>query len=650
MEKSKSAGRVHLLLKTIPPFHLLPDSELRELVPFLREEHFSKDQVILSPGGPPTRFLYLIRTGGVKFVLPVTAKGENSAVIDMRGEREFFGFFSLLSSLPSPFIIAAEKDTLCLLIRKEDLVRLLKNHPNVLLYFTMGPSKGFKIPLPSPSGGRGSIPPEVDTDPLLFSSQVRDVMHTPVVTCPCGETVVEASRLMTLRGVGSLVIVDVNRVPIGILTDGDLRRKIIASGRLIDLPVEGVMSRPLRTVTPGSLLFEAILFMIREGIKYLPVMEGQELVGILSERDLMISQGNNPVAIIRRIHQAPDLEELVLIRKDIQKTIRVMLERGGQAREIGQLITQLNDHLTVRTIQLSQESLVLEGEGFPPAPFAWMSLGSEGRQEQTLSTDQDNALVYDDQDAETADRVRGYFLALAEKVVSGLEHCGFPRCNGEMMGSNPKWCQPLGVWKEYYRKWIFQRDLSAQDILISSIFFDLRSLYGSEELVSHLIGCVKEEIPRSKVFLPHMALRSLELHPPLSFFNRLVVERSGKYKNHLNIKRHGLLPLIDAIRILALEQGIGKTNTMDRIEGLMERGVFSQSEGNDLIESLNLMMLLRVRHHLEQMNEGKPLDDYIEPSKLSMIQKSMLKMSFKTIERLQTQLEIRYGLTALRNR
>ncbi|VBB43190.1 putative CBS domain and cyclic nucleotide-regulated nucleotidyltransferase [uncultured Desulfatiglans sp.] len=651
MKDTKSAGMIYDFLKTVPPFHLLPDAEIRDLSRTLTLEHFHPEQVILSPASPPNQFLYLIRSGEVRLI-PFGGRKESAGpVVDMRGEGEFFGFFSLLGNRPSPFTIVAERDTVCFLLGKASFLRLLDTYPDVLLYFTMGPSKGFKTSVPGrPAEGSTAAPSGPEPDILFFSARVRDIMHPHVAVCPDNESVVAAARLMTTRGVGSLVVVDPAQNPIGILTDGDLRRKVIASGELKDVPVKGVMSHPLSAVPPDAFLFDAILLMIRKRIKYLPVLQGPDLAGILSERDLMISQGNNPVAIIRRIQQAPDLEELVLIRKEITHTLKVMLERGGQAREICQLITQLNDHLTVRIIELAAGDLDREGKEAPPLPFVWVSLGSEGRQEQTLSTDQDNALIFGDSDPDSEADAKAYFLVLAERVVSGLERCGFPRCKGDMMASNPQWCQPLRVWKDYYQKWIFQRDLSAQDILISSIFFDFRAIYGPESLLNDLIASIKAAIPESKVFLPHMALRSLELRTPLSFFNRLVVERSGQYKNRLNIKRHGLMPLIDAVRILSLEQGIFRTNTLDRIAALMERDIFAPGDGNNLREAFNLMMLLRLHHNLEQLNQGEELDNYIEPSELSTIQRSNLKMAFKAIDRLQSQIEIRYGLTTLRKR
>ena len=650
MPAAGTPKKIGNFLKAVPPFHLLPEMALQELSLTLMIEHFSAGEDILRPDGPPTRFLYLIRSGGVKFIIPDKGNSGAEKIVDMRGEKEFFGLFSLLSDRSSPFTIVAEKDTVCYLLKKEVFTRFLDNYTDFLFYFTMGPSKGFKSTGYKGMPEKSSDPSGLETDHLLFSARVRDIMHPQVVTCPQTETIVEAARLMTRRGVGSLIVLDREEQPLGIITDGDLRKKVIASGQLTDIPVEQVMSRPLLSVPPEAFYFEAVLTMIRHRIKYLPVIDSGELAGILSERDLVISQGNNPLAVIRQIYQAPDLEPLVQIRKDINRTLRVLLDRGGQAKEICELITQLNDHLTVRIIQLAEETLERQGRGRPPLPFVWVALGSEGRQEQTLSTDQDNALIFADTEVSREPEFQAYFLSLAEQVVFGLERCGFPLCTGGMMASNPQWCQPLRVWKDYYRKWIFERALSTQEILTSSLFFDFRALYGTGEFVTEIKQALEEYIPQSKVFLPHLALRSLELQTPLSLFNRLVVEKSGAYKNRLNIKLHGLMPLVDAVRVLALEQRIFRTNTLERIEALSEKEVLTPGEGNDLREAFNLMMLLRLRNNLDQMNQGQELDNYIDPSGLSLIQRSVLKIAFKSIAQLQSRLETRYGLSALRNR
>lgn len=646
--EKRSAGLLYEFIGKVPPFNLLPDIERRDLASMVSVQSFPKGTVILSPEGSPTRHLYIIRSGGVKFFLHNDRSEE--VPIDVRSEGELFGFVSLLSGRPSPFKIVAETDTVCLLIEKGIFLRLMDSYSSFLLYFTMGPSKGFKDQDEEDGGKRGPGAAKPEPDILLFSARVGDIMHPRVFTCPADKTAVQAARQMTERNIGCLLVADREGRPVGILTDGDIRRKLVASGLMKDLPVERVMTSPLISVPPDYFLFDAILLMIRKGIKYLPVMKDGDLMGIISERDLMISQGNNPVAIIRKIQKSSLIEELAAVRSDINRSLAIMLERGGKAREICQLITQLNDHLAERVIFLAIEKMKEKGLGTPPSPFAWLALGSEGRQEQTLSTDQDNALIFADSDPPAEEKARAYFLSLAELVVAGLETCGFPRCNGDMMASNPTWCQPLRTWKDYFNKWIFQRDLSAQDILVSSIFFDFRAIYGDDSLAEELRKHVHEAIPQSKVFLPHMALRSLELKTPLSFFNRFVLERSGKYKNHLNIKRHGLMPLVDSIRILSLEQAIVGNNTLDRIEELAKRKVLSQYDAKDLQDAFNLMLLMRLQHHLDRMKKGEELNDYIQPSDMSMIQRYNLKMAFKAIERLQSQMEIRYGLTALRRR
>ncbi|HUL20890.1 MAG TPA: DUF294 nucleotidyltransferase-like domain-containing protein, partial [Thermodesulfobacteriota bacterium] len=533
-----------------------------ELVRTLIIEYFPKGNTILSPKGSPTQFLYIIRSGGVRFLLSEKDGKEGDRVYDYRDEGDFFGLISLLSGEPSPFTIVAEEDTLCYLVKKEAFKKLIGEYPDVFLYFTSGPSKGFKQfdsrPLPADSSVKG----ESGAEQVLFTGRIKEVMHTNVLTCPPEETIVGVARRMTERGVGSVIVVDDIGVPIGILTDGDLRSKVLASGRLANLPVIDVMNRPVQSVSPDSFCFEAILSMMTNRIKYLPVMDGMKLVGIISEHDLMVSQGNNPVAVIKGFQQAKSIDEIVAIRKNIDLAMNVILEHGGMAGDICELITTLNDHLTRKIIVLAEEAMVREGYGRPPVPYAWLALGSEGRREQTLRTDQDNALVFADNSPEGEEEVRSYFLNLSERVISGLERCGFPRCKGGVMATNPKWCQPLHVWKGYFRHWIVDVDYPAEEVLATFVFFDCRPLYGQYELVTQTAGHISELLNEGNSFAREMAKTAILHKTPLGFFKRLVVEKSGEHKNKLNLKLNGLTPLVDAIRTLALDQKVFETNTL----------------------------------------------------------------------------------------
>lgn len=649
MAETTSSKKLGNFIKSIPPFHLLPEMTIQEMALSLTINHYTKEETIISPDGPPNSFLYIVQAGGVKFLTPGQDVKGDEKLVDMRGVKEIFGLFSLLSNSPSPFKIVAAEDTICYLIPKKIFKRILDNNPDVLLYFTMGPSKGVTTPAPQ-SSPEPSESSGFEMDSFLFSKRIKDIMHDNVLTCPPDETVMGAAQAMDRRGVGSIIVADQENALLGIITDGDLRGRVLAAGRQSDTPVREIMSTPVQSISPEAYTSEAILTLMKTRYKYLTILEGEELAGIVSERDLMISQGNNPVAVIREIQQADNLKQLVQIRKNMDRTMLILMERGGGTKEICELITYFNDHLTQKVIQLSEETLVQEGLGPPPVPYAWVALGSEGRSEQTLTTDQDNALFFEDVEPSREQEMQQYFLTLAQKVVSGLELCGFARCQGDIMASNPKWCQPQKSWQETYKKWIFNRELTSQDITISSLFFDLRTIYGPEHFVNEVRESINGHINENKRFIPLFALTAMELKTPISFFNRFVVEKTGAYKNRFNLKLHGLIPLIATIRILSLDHKIAKTNTLERIEALIAAKAIVPEVGSDLKEAFNQMMLLRFRHSVGLIKQGKEPDNYINPSELSMIQRTLLKMAFKTIDELQDLLEIRYGLTALRQR
>ena len=647
MSEALPVGKLSDFLRTVPPFHLLALGDLETLARTLVIEYFPKNETILSPEGPATQFLYIIRSGGVRILVPEKKGKGAEKVFDYRDEGDFFGLISLLSGEPSPFIVVAEEDTLCYLIKKDVFKKILGSHPDISLYFTSGPSKGFKqfdSRMVSPEARNQT---GLDVEQVLFTGRVREVMHKKVLTCPPEERVVGVARRMTEMGVGSVIVLDDIGVPIGIVTDGDLRSKVLASGKMVNVPVIDVMSRPVQSVSPDAFCFEAILSMIINGIKYLPVMDGMNLTGIISEHDLMVSQGNNPVAVIKGFQQAKNLDQIITIRKNIDLAMKVILEHGGMAKDICELITTLNDHLTQKIIRLAEEAMVEERYGLPPVPYAWIALGSEGRREQTLRTDQDNAILFGDVPPEKEAETQRYLLILAEKVVAALERCGFPRCKGGIMASNPKWCQPYRVWKEYFEHWILGIDLSREEILQTFIFFDFRSIYGEYDFLPGITDGISASLDKRKTFLKEMAETALLHEPPLGFFKRLVVEKSGGHKDQLNLKLNGLMPLVDAVRTLSLDQRIFDSNTLDRISALAEKGILSQGEADDLRDAFNVIMLVRVRRHVSILNAGGEPDNYVNPDELSIIQRTMLKEAFKTIDKLQRVLELRFDIKTM---
>ena len=634
-------------LKTVPPFHLLSHPTLEELVRTLVIEYFPKGEIILSPEGPPTQFLYIIRSGGVKIILR-QKKGDRDGdekVFDFRDDGEFFGLISLLSERPSPFKIVAEEDTLCYLIKKEVLKNLLDDHPDLQIYFSGGPSKGYKqfgsgMSLPQSTESR-----ELEVEQVLFTGRVREVMQTNVLTCPPEETVVGVARRMTTLGVGSAIVVDDMGIPTGIVTDRDFRSKVMATGKLSNVPVMDIMSRPVQSISPDAFCFEAILSMITHGIKYLTVMDGLNLLGIISEHDLMVSQGNNPVAVIKGIQQATTIEQVVAIRKNIDLAMRVILQHGGMAKDICELITTLNDHLTQKIIVLAEEAMVREGQGRPPVPYSWIALGSEGRREQTLRTDQDNAILFADVPPEKEEEI--------QQLLS--QPCG----EGGVRAGNVR-VSPLQR-RDHGRQSEVVPALPGLDRILQTLACRFRLPGGRNTSDLYLLRfsahlwpisilpqgiqeCIREGLNTRRSFLRDMAETAVLHQTPLGFFKRLVVEKSGEHKNKLNLKLNGLTPLVDAIRTLALDQEILETNTLDRLSGLVEKGILTQGEADDLRDAFNVIMLVRVRHHVDVISRGGEPDNYVNPDELSIIQRTMLKEAFKAIDRLQDVLEMRYHI------
>jgi CBS domain-containing protein len=281
--------------------------------------------------------------------------------------------------------------------------------------------------------------------------------------------------------------------------------------------------------------------------------------------------------------------------------------------------------------------------GPPPGPYCWLALGSEGRKEQTLRTDQDNAIIFADPESTKEDTVKAYFLNLAERVASGLDRCGFPLCKGEIMASNPRWCQSETMWKGCFSQWINQA--SPEDLRNCTVFFDFRSLVGASELAEQLRAFLNNEILRSRAFLRHLATNARYNGPPLGFLRTLVVEKIGEHKDQLNLKMSGLVPVVDALRVFALSKQINATNTLQRLELVRSRQLLSNEMAADIREAFGLILFLRMNEHLRQKEKNLEPNDYINPKVLPKLQKKSLIEAFHVIRDLQGELKAHFPET-----
>src|SRR5581483_11365488 len=354
------------------------------------------------------------------------------------------------------------------------------------------------------------------------------------VTCALGDTVAEAARLMTTRGVGSVIVVGDDGGLAGIVTDRDLRSRVVAAALPSTTPVERVMSSPVVAIAPTVPAFDALLEMMRRGIHHLAVTVDGRLLGVVSSHDLVRLQGGHPVALARQIEAEASEDGLAALAPRVVSVVRWLAAGGAGPTEIGRLVAELNDRLVRRALDLVTARLAAAGHGRPPVPFAWLAAGSEGRREQTLKTDQDNGLVYRDPPADLQPAASDYFPRVADAMSALLARLGFPSCPGGFMASNPLWLQPESVWRGYFASWM--QTPGPQALLQSSVFFDLRPIAGSVEVGRALWEWVCERAPLETVFLRLMAKAGLERQVPLGLFGGLVVERSGTHRDRLDLK------------------------------------------------------------------------------------------------------------------
>jgi CBS domain-containing protein len=428
--------------------------------------------------------------------------------------------------------------------------------------------------------------------------------------------------------------------PIGIVTDSDLRVKVLAAGLASTTRVADIMSSPLLSVDPARPAFDALLEMTRRNIHHIAVVADGRLSGMISSHDIILLQGAHPVGLMRQIDAQADLDGLAAAAPRVHTVVKWLAGEGASAFDIGRIVAELNDRLVRRTLSLMVARLEAEGHGRPPLPYAWLAAGSEGRREQTLKTDQDNGLVYQDPAPELAAGAAAYFGRLAAATGEALVRLGFPLCDGGFMASNREWCQPEAVWRGYFETWMEMP--RPEQVLRASLFFDLRPIAGDEQLGRDLWQWVCRRMPSQALFLSYMARGALERHVPLGFFGGFVVERSGTHKDAFDLKARGVFPMTQGMRVLALSLGVSDTNTLDRLRAAAEGGLLGPDEAEELGDAYEVISRLRLNHQLACLDAGQPPDNFIDPKTLRKSDRVLLKQAFKALAHLQRLLADRF--------
>jgi CBS domain-containing protein len=621
-------------LRQTPPFSFLDETVLAGIVQVVSPAFYPKGQVILRQNGPATEHLILIKSGAVRVY--VKTNEDEQVLVDTRTTGEFFGMRSFLFGDISLDTIVAAEDTSCYRITRETILSLLKTNAQFTEFCLRSLLKRLMNMAYKEMHDRTLL--YGGGDKLLFTNVLGDLASKNVITASEDATIREAAEIMEDNSIGSLVLLDENGLPSGMVTDRDLRNKVVARGRDTAGRVGDIMSVVLIKAEARDHCFEALLKMMRYNIHHLLVVGKGELKGILSSHDLMMLQGTSPLSLAREIENQDTLDGLVPAAKKINRTITILIREGARASTITRIITEINDRLLKKVLEITESRM-----GPPPVAYCWIVFGSEGRKEQTFKTDQDNAIIYED----TGDRGKDaaeYFSGFSVQMRDALARCGFPPCSADYMASNPAWRQPLSVWKKYFSDWI--NIPTPEAVLRSLILFDFRPVYGDLLLAERLRAFLGHEIKDKALFLAHMAGAVVKNRPPVNFLGKLILGKSGANKGTFNIKINGLCPIIDAARLSALEGKVYHTSTIERLEELKDHSYTVGPFAGELELAFEFLMSLRLRHQYRQIQNGQEPDNAIDPLGLAGLERSMLKSSFKLIAAVQERTVKRYGAIA----
>ncbi len=634
MKNSVVTDRISNLLAGTPAFDRLPEDERGRLLGKVTLRYFGPEEVILEQGLTSHEYLYIIESGYVR----LTEK-EAGRLVDEYGEGDIFGNYGLMKGGRLPFEVRTVEPTVCVLIGAGDFRELYDKHEEFAAFF----DKDLRD-YPQ-DGGPGF---DASGSRLLFGTTIGELIGRGPITCSPQATAREAAWSMRDENADSVVVTSEEGV-LGILTDIDLRNEVVANGSSPETPVEELMHRNALRLPADAPVFQALMEMMQHQTYHVVVSEsskpGSKLLGVISDKDISRAQGNSPAFMTERVEQTNSPEELYGIRGEIDKLLIGLEHQGVKPKDLVTINTELNDHLMQRLVSLVEEEMwETRPDLYVDLPWVWLSLGSEGRGEMSLLTDQDNALLYaDPADEDEAERAEEWFRTLAWRANEVLAEAGFALCEGDIMARNPKWRQSLSGWKETFEGWILTPD--ADVLVFASTFFDLRGLYGDMSLVDKLKNSIYQTLEKERRFLPFMVQNALGNRPPLSFFRRFVLERSGEYRHTFNIKRRGLRPLVDSARILAIElRYLDSANTVDRFEHIARKMPGMASTVENALDAYNYLDEQRFIHHLRAIERGEKLNNQINPSDLNNTQQNMLKVVFATVQEVQEALARRYGI------
>jgi CBS domain-containing protein len=609
-------------LKRHSPFQELPPEQLKQVALSVDIGYFKAGSEILR-FNEPLHALHLVRSGAVETFR------RNGDLYNRLSEGGIFAEQGLLRGGKVRFPASALEDTLIYFIPDNVFQQLFDENEFFADYVQVGDSERRNTP-----NANGQARAD------LLGATVSTLLSREPVTIGTDANVWQAAQLMTEQNVSSLLILHHTTAPAaddgqlaikagtlaGIITDKDIRARLVAPGLKSETAVIDIMSANPVTIEHQQYIFEAMMLMLRHNLHHLPVVKQQQAVGVIAISDIIRFESQNSLYVVSRIFRQNTVADLQALVPDVHACFVRMVNEDANSQMIGSAMAAIGRSFKQRLLELAEAEL-----GPPPVPYCFLALGSMARDEQLVLTDQDNALVLDNRfDPAQHD---GYFAQLAGFVSDGLAACGYTYCTGKVMATNKEWRQPLKVWQQYFQSWIAQP--TAERLLQSSIFFDIDGVWGQTHWAGQLQQLVSNLASKKMLFLASMTRNALNRTPPLGFFKDFVMEQDGKQNNSLNVKRRGTAPFVDLIRIHALAIGSVHSNSFSRLQDIAASEVLPKGRAEDLRDAFEVIAMTRIRHQAAALREGTEPDNNVLPEQLSEFERKHLKEAFQVLSNAQ---------------
>ena len=591
-----------------PPFdHLTPDL-LEHVAAGARREAYPAGTDVLIEDGPPAEYLYVIHTGAIEL-------RHQDEVVDVLEPGESFGHPSLLTGMAPLFTLRAREPTECLLLDREPALEVL------------GRPSGTRFVAVTLREWLTRAGHTVHALPALHGVRLTSLLARGPVFCDAGDPIHDVARRMTDEDVSAVLVR--HRGGLGIVTDKDLRAKVVAAGRDPSGPVADIMTSPMITIEADRFAFDAMIVMLENGVHHLPVLDRTgAVVGVAASDDLANLQSRSPFTLRRALSQAPDEAALAGAAGGLPALFLGLLDAGLTAPEIGRVLALQSDTATARLVDFT-----IERHGPAPVAWAWLALGSVARRELTLASDQDNALAYDDGgDPKVVD---ASFARFAAEVNAGLARCGFGIDAGDVLARDHRWRMSAASWKRVFQECL-ERPAPSQ-LVRAAVSFDFRHVMGGLPIVGPLVA-ILQTARRYPDFLARLARTATDWRPPLDFLGRISTRKADGQEGRIDLKQGGVVPVASLARFHALANGITISATLDRLSAAEEVGGLDHETAESLREAFTIICDIRLQRQAACIRAGGPPDNFVDPEALPPLERTTLREAFHVVARAQKQL------------